>query len=168
MEHLKFEARCLECNWPFFVLFLPKWGTRKLLTNSGKQRLPLKSNLLFWSPLQVFRRNWFLSGLADFVKNILSLQDSNSDRRSRRRGRWPIDHHHGPTFGWKVHSWYFLAWLWQKIQRIPKNGVLVNWINCCWAPSCGFSDTPLYFSSERKKNKWLTNTGPRSAAWFLK
>ena len=24
-------------------------------------------------------------------------QDSNSDRRSRRETRWPLDHHHGPT-----------------------------------------------------------------------
>ena len=25
-----------------------------------------------------------------------SQRDSNSDRRSRRRARWPLDHHHGP------------------------------------------------------------------------
>ena len=33
-----------------------------------------------------------------FLQTILWQQgDSNSDRQSKRQGRWPIDHHHGPS-----------------------------------------------------------------------
>ena len=39
------------------------------------------------------------------TENLLSSQrDSNSDRRSIRKGRWPLDHHHGPkrsSLNWK-------------------------------------------------------------------
>ena len=31
-----------------------------------------------------------------FSYKFSSQQDSNSDRQSKRRGRWPLDHHHGP------------------------------------------------------------------------
>ena len=30
------------------------------------------------------------------TENLSSQQDSNSDCRSRRQERWPLDHHHGP------------------------------------------------------------------------
>ena len=33
------------------------------------------------------------------VNLLSSQQDSNWDRQSRRQERWPLDHHHGPTFG---------------------------------------------------------------------
>ena len=29
-------------------------------------------------------------------KNCILQRESKSDRRSRRRARWPLDHHHGP------------------------------------------------------------------------
>ena len=32
-----------------------------------------------------------------FQKNWKLQRDSNSDRWSRRRARWPLDHHHGPS-----------------------------------------------------------------------
>ena len=35
-------------------------------------------------------------------KNSSLQRDSNSDRRSRRRARWPLDHHHGPTLEIKL------------------------------------------------------------------
>ena len=36
------------------------------------------------------------------TENFSSQQDSNSDHRSRRRGRWPLDHHLGQL---SVESW---------------------------------------------------------------
>ena len=39
---------------------------------------------------------YFRSFQIQFVQNNCRRQrDSNSDRRSRRRARWPLDHHHG-------------------------------------------------------------------------
>ena len=37
-------------------------------------------------------------------KNCRSQRDSNSDRRSWRWARWPLDHHHGPI---KVQTFFF-------------------------------------------------------------
>ena len=36
-------------------------------------------------------------------KNCRPQRDSNSDHRSRRRARWPLDHHHGPLLN--ILSW---------------------------------------------------------------
>ena len=33
-----------------------------------------------------------------YRKNCRHQQDSNSDHRSWRRARWPLDHHHGPSY----------------------------------------------------------------------
>ena len=35
----------------------------------------------------------------NYTKNCRLQRDLNSDWRSRRRGRWPLDHHHGPNGG---------------------------------------------------------------------
>ena len=32
-----------------------------------------------------------------YRKNFRLQRDSNSDHRSSRRARWPLDHHHGPS-----------------------------------------------------------------------
>ena len=59
-----------------------------------------------------------------FPYNFRCQQDSNSDRQSRRRGRWPLDHHHSPislyfmvsknetmcVFPFDTHAWYFLCY----------------------------------------------------------
>ena len=46
-------------------------------------------------PLFVF---YFRSFQQQFLqKNCRFQRDSNSDRQNRRRARWPLDHHHGPT-----------------------------------------------------------------------
>ena len=38
---------------------------------------------------------YFQSILLDTYRRL--RQDSKSDSQSRRRGHWPLDHHHGPT-----------------------------------------------------------------------
>ena len=52
---------------------------------------------LFWFIFVLFKHK--------FYRKYRRLQwDSNSDRQSRRRARWPLDHHHGPfdNFFYKV------------------------------------------------------------------
>ena len=39
------------------------------------------------------------------TENLSSQQDSNSDCRSRRQERWPLDHHHGPMNVGLCHKW---------------------------------------------------------------
>ena len=65
-----------------------------------------------------------------YRKNCRRQQDSNSDLWSRRRARWPLDHHHGPlkTFSLKCESdelrWNF----WVLIQQILCSiGSLFTW-----------------------------------------
>ena len=40
----------------------------------------------------------FFSNTNFTEKNCRRQQDSNPDRQSRRRARWPLDHHHDPFF----------------------------------------------------------------------
>ena len=50
-------------------------------------------------------KNWNVPPTFPFIFVFLSKlsrqQDSNSDRRSRRRGRWPLDHHHCHQQNWR-------------------------------------------------------------------
>ena len=46
----------------------------------------------------------FNSNLVFRAGNFRCQQDMTSDHRSRRRGRWPLDHHRGPTLGHLVHT----------------------------------------------------------------
>ena len=69
-----------------------------------------------------FSFNWAYPSLFLFIfkhkfyrKNCMLQRDSNSDRWSRSRARWPLDHHHGPIF------LYFLSWLqWMSPPRSGK------------------------------------------------
>ena len=60
---------------------------------------PLESIIFFIKmgqqrPLSVYFRSFQTNILQ---KNYRLQLDSNSDRRSRRRARWPLGHHHGPS-----------------------------------------------------------------------
>ena len=44
-------------------------------------------------------------------KNCRPQRDSNSDRRSRRWARWPLDHHHGPNlFVYEAFFMFYSFW----------------------------------------------------------
>ena len=45
---------------------------------------------------RLFLLIFFFSNTICKEKNSRRQWESNSDRRSRRRARWPLDHHHGP------------------------------------------------------------------------
>ena len=45
------------------------------------------------------------------VNLLSSQQDSNSDRRSRRQERWPLDHHHGPNI-LSILQWWCQEQVW--------------------------------------------------------
>ena len=54
-------------------------------------------------------------------KNCRPQRDSNSDRRSRRRARWPLDHHHGPwnALMLALHNLVliFYSWGWAQTEN---------------------------------------------------
>ena len=52
---------------------------------------------------------WFFSNTI-LQKNCRLQRDSNSECWSRRRARWPLDHHHGPSF---VH------YCWSSLLQVP-------------------------------------------------
>ena len=70
---------------------------------------------LFWmeAHVNVFCLFSFFS-ITILQKHCRPQRDSNSDHQSRRRARWPLDHHHGPTHV-KV-----IKLFWRK-SRFPKN-----------------------------------------------
>ena len=53
-----------------------------------------------------------------YRKNCRCQQDSNSESRSRRRARWPLDHHHGlnihSLFDWKS----LFNFLWTSVNPV--------------------------------------------------
>ena len=79
-------------------------------------------------------------------------QDSNSDRWSRRRGRWPLDHHHGP----KKDMWLLLPISTLEFQRS------VNLRQKCpiFLNNLKFSDWSNLSSLTKKWLSW-------SHFWFL-
>ena len=55
-----------------------------------------------------------------YRKNCRRQQDSNSDRRSRRRVRWPLDHHHGP-----ISSSYTCLVIIKPVKQEVSSGVIL-------------------------------------------
>ena len=96
--------------WAFYHLPVTK-GTfsNKYLPEKWFQNLPIlflkkrANSGLFLFIFVLFKHKFYR-------KNCRRQQDSNSDRWSRRRARWPLDHHHGPNLRIltidNVRSWF--------------------------------------------------------------
>ena len=96
-----FEVRCWLILWHSFPSIYScrirraqrrpqddcSWGSRKLQVFTIKLLL-----LLFCLFLLIFV---LFENILQ--KNCRLHQDSNSDWQNRRRARWPLDHHHGPS-----------------------------------------------------------------------
>ena len=78
------------------------WHLSKLKDTGSTSFLLLTSIAQFFlkvgQPRPVFCLFLFFSNTILLKKNWRSQRDSKSDRQSRRRARWPLDHHHGPNY----------------------------------------------------------------------
>ena len=115
---LLIQLLCL-CGISNILICLVKSEVVKQEVSATQWYFPLKSKWVFFlsflngpTPASFLFLFSFFS-ITILQKNCRPQRDSNSDRWSRRRARWPLDHHHGP-------SEYSLILL--KLN--------VNWVQC--------------------------------------
>ena len=105
-----------------FVTYSNHWCWSKIIFlckcfAKNRQFKPRKDSLKRGSLSVFFKKKWANPGL--FFVYFRSFQtqtlqrDSSSDRRSRRRAHWPLDHHHGPRkiirFEWYLVPEHFIV-----------------------------------------------------------
>ena len=87
----------------------------------------------------------FFSNTNFTLKTVDDIRDSNSDRRRRRRARWPLDHHHGSWVGvaatslyWTLNVFRFMVlimWCSHRLSYIlwpwPSHFVLLRLVQTC-------------------------------------
>ena len=72
-------------------------------------------------------------------------RDSNSDRQSRRRANWPLDHHHGPWYMTLLMTMLVLKLLLLFLMALLRLLMLVSFSN----PSNKIDPFPAYFTCFR-------------------
>ena len=66
-------------------------------------------------------------------KKCRPQRDSNSDCRSSRRARWPLDHHHGPTFNSLMMSWIMFLIKYDEVKVCNVQLIIQSCcIQICW------------------------------------
>ena len=156
-------ARCAHDTWPNDdstsdnsprngVLLVDDLQTEKWLDLKTDDQCRIdSSHRSMFCQRHVFLKNGPLFRLCSFFSNnfLQSQRDSNSDRRSRRRARWPLDHHHSPRHvflkGTSPASFYLLL----SFQQVTVN----------LFPMVGFEPWTTLPTESQAKNilcmKWL-------------
>ena len=95
-----------------YLFIFPIWMAH------GKWKLALASLFFKWADYGPFCLFSFFSN-ANLQKNCRHQRDSNSDRWSRRRARWPLDHHHGPYhhYSYPVSDLSVIERFWRKSSK---------------------------------------------------
>ena len=87
---LNVETKCSD--WLLPVIWLVQ-------TNQGALLQYKWGHVFTWANPGLFLYILVLFKYKFYRKHCMLQQDLNSDRRSRRWARWPLDHHHGPKCG---------------------------------------------------------------------
>ena len=169
---LKFQDQCSagHASRPMPAVLCPAGPIRGRYHKIFLMRRPKHIFLyLKWANLGLFLV-YFRSFQTQFYrKNCRLQQDSNLDRQSRRQARWPLDHHHGPTY-------LSLFWSFQqfRLNKLPlknadggfEQGLLVLAATALpTVPKLPFNDHPKTFAVGNWRNckSWQDYD-----AWFTK
>ena len=123
-------------------------------------------------------KNWNVPPTFPFIFVFLSKlsrqQDSNSDRRIRRRGRWPLDHHHCHQQNWRDRKIRFQ----QDLNPCSFSHMSSVLLLCCRycskenqnTPSAGIEPDLVHTSSwqHRLTTYWATNWAQLTLLTFHK